>query len=226
MSRKNSLEEKWDFHWSLSHFSAWFSVGLHADIACCGVKNEAEAFYWRDETGLVLTGLVPESFSSCFTQMPFCVGVARPMAEWQLWDWLNSPQPPTAWFSGAESCLGLDSCWCQDHIIHLLLSSGILCGSRENDTAVTPGVTGKLIACTTVQWQQGAAKCSLEHKEDDMAGSLIICMNHDSDNDDEQESQQSPRRPFSHSSCCCVYEIHTDVSQACQFYLLGMTTKG
>lgn len=59
-----------------------------------------------------------------------------------------------------------------------------------------------------------------------MAGSLIICMNHDSDNDNEQESQQSPRRPFSHSRCCCVYEIHTDVSQACQFYLLGMTTKG
>lgn len=29
-----------------------------------------------------------------------------------------------------------------------------------------------------------------------MAESLIICMNHDSDNDNEQESQRSPRRPF------------------------------
>lgn len=233
MSRKNSLKEKWDFYRSLSHFSTGISVSLHAHTACCGVKKETtqntEIFYWRDKAGLALnglTGLVTESFSSCFASVPPGVGVARPTAEQQLWNWLNAPQSLAACVSGAESCLGLDLCWCLEHIIHPLLSSRVLCGSRENDTAEAPGVAGRLLACTTFWWQKGAAKCNLEHKQEDMAWSLIICMNHDSDNDNEQESKQSPRRPFSHSRCCCVYEIHMDVSQACQFYLLGMTTKG
>lgn len=192
-------------------------------------KQNAELFYWRGKAGLALTGLtglVTESFSSRFASVPSGVSVARPTAEWQLWNWLNAPQPLAAWVSGAESCLCLDLCWCLEHIIHPLLSLGVLCGSRENNTAEAPGVTGRLLACSTLWWQEGAAKCNLEHKGEDMTGSLIICMNHDSDNDNEQESKQSPRRPFSHSRCCCVYEIHMDVSQACQFYLLGMTTKG
>lgn len=70
-------------------------------------------------------------------------------------------------------------------------------------------MAGKLIACTTVWWKQSATKYNLEQKKEDATGSLIICMNHGGDNDNEQASQQSPRRPFSHSHCCCVYEIHS-----------------
>lgn len=52
-----------------------------------------------------------------------------------------------------------------------------------------------------VWWKQCAADHNLEHRNEDIVGSLIICLNHESDNDNEQESKQSPRRLFSHLRC-------------------------
>lgn len=125
-------------------------------------------------------------FSSCFTKVPFWVGVARPTAQQQLWDWLNSPQPLAAWVSGAELCLVLDLCWCLEHIICLLLKCPVW---KQGKQYCRNSGGDRKTACTTVRWQ-GAAKCNLEHKEEDMAGSLIICMSHDSGN--EQAVSQEP----------------------------------
>lgn len=197
MSRKNSLEEKWDFHTSLYHFSTGISVSLHADTACCGVKKKKQRSF-IDETEQVWHLLVwYESFSSCFTKVPFWVGVARPTAQQQLWDWLNSPQPLAAWVSGAELCLVLDLCWCLELIICLLLRCPVW---KQGKQYCRNSGGDRKTACTTVWWQ-GAAKCNLEHKEEDMAGSLINCMNHDSGN--EQAVSQEPI--FSFTLLLCIW---------------------
>lgn len=88
--------------------------------------------------------------------------------------------------SGAELWLGLDSCWCPEHIIHLLLSLGVLCGSRESGAARADRKSDCSQQCLQ----------HLAELKDGTAGSLIICTNHRGDNDNEQESQQSPKRPL------------------------------
>lgn len=129
----------------------------------------------KRESCLTLNDLVTESFSSCLTMVKWA-NIARPKGSCDLAEF--SPAT-SAWGSGPEWWLGLDSCWCLEHIIPLLLSLGVVCGSRESGAA-----QGDRKGDLSQQCLQHLAVGRAAELKDGMSGSLI-CTNHHGDNDNE-----------------------------------------
>lgn len=142
MSRKNNLEKRFSqIFFSLSHFSTWISVGLNADAAFCGVKNnhrnqrhfieEAKWFgtYWSANWEFLFLLDRGEVGRCC-------------KAERQLWDWLNSTQPQQSGVVGLNGGLA----WIRAGVWNTssICSPWVSCVGAGR--VVLHGVTGKVIA--------------------------------------------------------------------------------